>query len=84
MRLIHCPFLLFQPHRQETPRADKWVKMLHYWDHYRPSEKVGTTRPQKASAPLVLPPLHPDPRGLSLSRVSRLAEPQPLQAQAGI
>ncbi|XP_059242776.1 collagen alpha-1(II) chain-like [Mustela nigripes] len=27
-------------HRQETRRADKWVKMLRNWDHYRPSEKM--------------------------------------------
>ncbi|XP_044933397.1 USP6 N-terminal-like protein [Mustela putorius furo] len=27
-------------HRQETRRADKWVKMLGNWDHYGPSEKM--------------------------------------------
>ncbi|XP_047548729.1 USP6 N-terminal-like protein [Lutra lutra] len=27
-------------HRQETRRADKWVKMLRNWDHYGPSEKM--------------------------------------------
>ncbi|CAD7669025.1 unnamed protein product [Nyctereutes procyonoides] len=25
--------------RQETRRADKWIKMLKRWDHYLPSEK---------------------------------------------
>nr|XP_035960263.1 uncharacterized protein LOC118543368 isoform X2 [Halichoerus grypus] len=29
-----------QQHRQETRRADKWVKMLQTWDHYRLSEKM--------------------------------------------
>ncbi|CAD7684266.1 unnamed protein product [Nyctereutes procyonoides] len=26
--------------RQETRRADKWIKMLKRWDHYLPSEKL--------------------------------------------
>ena len=81
--LSAAPFLFFQQHRQETRRADKWAKMLHNWDHDGPSKKVGTTRPQKASVPLVLPPPDPDPKGLSLSRTSLLADPQPLEAQAG-
>ncbi|XP_034500744.1 USP6 N-terminal-like protein [Ailuropoda melanoleuca] len=32
-------------HRQETRRADKWVKMLRKWDRYRHSEKVGRRVP---------------------------------------
>uniref|UniRef100_A0A452SU39 Rab-GAP TBC domain-containing protein n=1 Tax=Ursus americanus TaxID=9643 RepID=A0A452SU39_URSAM len=34
------PPLIFQQRRQETRRADKWVKMLRNWDRYRHSEKM--------------------------------------------
>lgn len=45
--LSSSPLLLFQQHRQETRRADKWVKMLRNWDHYGPSEKVGAVGPRR-------------------------------------
>ncbi|EFB20439.1 hypothetical protein PANDA_019719 [Ailuropoda melanoleuca] len=79
-------------HRQETRRADKWVKMLRKWDRYRHSEKVGRRVPTDGTVSRLgmgcspqPPPNPPTPRPHErpLPGERLLPEPKPPQAQGG-
>ncbi|CAD7685936.1 unnamed protein product [Nyctereutes procyonoides] len=44
--------------RQETRRADKWIKMLKRWDHYLPSEKPWAPLTSTAFLPAAATPVY--------------------------